>query len=192
MDASVWLSVGLSLAGFGLTLRSIEARAGRLSLAVYHGLHGHIPLLSSLFLLTGLASIGFPGTVGFVGAELLVEGAVQVSPLVGIAIVIAAALNGLAVVHVYFRLFGGSRHVASIDMRTRLPERIAVLALSALLLGGGLFPQPGIAGRYRAAVELVKQRSERLAGITRAGDTRAKSLKYVAGGAAGDHGFDDN
>jgi NADH-quinone oxidoreductase subunit M len=156
----VWLSVGLSLAGFGLTLRSIEARAGRLSLDVFHGLHGHIPTLASLFLLTGLASIGFPGTVGFVGAELLVEGAVQVSPLVGIAIVVAAALNGLAVLQAYFRIFAGSRHVASIDLRTRLPERIAVLALTALLLGGGLYPQPGVSGRYNAATQLVKQRNE--------------------------------
>jgi NADH-quinone oxidoreductase subunit M len=128
----------------------------------FHGLYGHIPTLAGLFLLTGLASIGFPGTVGFVGAELLVEGAVQVSPLVGIAIVIAAALNGLAVLHAYFRIFAGSRHVASIDLRTRLSERVAVLALSALLLGGGLYPQPGVAGRYDAATQLIKQRHERL------------------------------
>ncbi len=158
----VWLSVGLSLAGFGLTLRSIEARVGRLSLDQYHGLYGHIPSLAGLFLLTGLASIGFPGTAGFVGAELLVEGAVQVSPFVGIAIVVAAALNGLAVLHAYFRIFTGSRHVASIDLRIRVPERVAVLVLSALLLGGGLYPQPGVAGRYNAAAQLVKERERRL------------------------------
>jgi NADH-quinone oxidoreductase subunit M len=158
----VWLSVGLSLAGFGLTLRSIEARAGRLSLDEFHGLYGHIPTLAGLFLLTGLASIGFPGTAGFVGAELLVEGAVQVSPFVGIAIVVAAALNGLAVLQAYFRIFTGSAHVASIDLRTRLPERVAVLALSALLLGGGLYPQPGVAGRYNAAAQLVKEREQHL------------------------------
>jgi hypothetical protein len=158
----VWLSVGLSLAGFGLTLRSIEARVGRLSLDQYHGLYGHIPSLAGLFLLTGLASIGFPGTAGFVGVELLVEGAVQVSPFVGIAIVVAAALNGLAVLHAYFRIFTGSRHVASIDLRIRFPERVAVLVLSAMLLGGGLYPQPGVAGRYNAAAQLVKERERRL------------------------------
>jgi NADH-quinone oxidoreductase subunit M len=158
----VWLSVGLSLAGFGLTLRSIEARVGRLSLDRFHGLYGHIPSLAGLFLLTGLASIGFPGTAGFVGAELLVEGAVQVSPFVGIAIVVAAALNGLAVLHAYFRIFTGSRHVASIDLRIRVPERVAVLVLSALLVGGGLYPQPGVAGRYNAAAQLVRERDRRL------------------------------
>jgi NADH-quinone oxidoreductase subunit M len=182
----VWLSVGLSLTGFGLTLRSIEARAGRLSLDVYHGLHGHIPTLSSLFLLTGLASIGFPGTIGFVGAELLVEGAVQVSPLVGIAIVVAAALNGLAVLHAYFRLFAGTPHVASINLQVRLPERIAVLALSALLLGGGLYPQPGVTSRHNAALELMDQRNKLIyaAGsvrdaVSRNGTEPSKNLESI-------------
>ena len=45
---------------------------------MFHGLYEHTPGLAALFLVTGLASIGFPGTVGFVGAELLVDGIVQV------------------------------------------------------------------------------------------------------------------
>ena len=106
------------MAGFGLTLRRVEARTGRLSLDKFHGLYEHTPGLAALFLITGLASIGFPGTVGFIGAELLVDGAVQVYPLVGIAVVVAAALNGLAVLHVYFRVFTGTRHFASIDLRS--------------------------------------------------------------------------
>jgi NADH-quinone oxidoreductase subunit M len=155
---SVWLSVGLCLAGFGLTLRSIEARAGRLSLGEYHGLYEHVPTLAAFFLLTGLASIGFPGTVGFVGVELLVEGAVQVSPFVGVAVVVAASLNSLAVLHAYFRVFTGTRHASSIDLRSRPPERIAVMTLTLLILGGGLYPQPGVSSRYHAAVELVEMR----------------------------------
>lgn len=158
-----WLSVGLSMAGFGLTLRVIEARTGRLSIDEFHGLYTHTPRLAALFLITGLASIGFPGTVGFVGTELLVEGAVQIYPLVGIAIVVAAALNGLAVLHIYFRVFAGTRHVASIDLSSRPPERMAVLILSALILGGGLYPQPGVASRYEVATGLVEQRAQRLA-----------------------------
>jgi ABC-type dipeptide/oligopeptide/nickel transport system ATPase component len=34
-------------------------------------------LLAVCFLLTGLASVGFPGTLGFVGSEMLVDGAVE-------------------------------------------------------------------------------------------------------------------
>ncbi len=66
----VWFSVGLSLVGFGLTLRALEARRGRLFLRDFQGLYDHTPTLAVCFGLTGLASVGFPGTVGFVGMEL--------------------------------------------------------------------------------------------------------------------------
>ncbi|MCA8998041.1 MAG: oxidoreductase [Planctomycetaceae bacterium] len=156
----VWISVGLALGGFGLTLRSIEARTGRLTLGEFHGLYEHIPMLAALFLVTGLASIGFPGTLGFIGTELLVEGAVQVAPLVGAAVVLATTLNGLAVLHAYFRVFTGKRHQTSIDIRSRWGERVAVLTLILLLFGGGLWPQPGVASRFHAATELIAQRQE--------------------------------
>lgn len=156
----VWLSVALALTGFGLTLRSVEARTGRLSLAGYHGLYEKVPILAGFFLLTGLASIGFPGTLGFVGAELLIEGAVQASPILGALVVLAAALNGLAVLKAYFRVFTGTRHPATIDLRSRPAERIAVLVLTLLIIGGGLWPQPGVASRYHAAAELVAARKQ--------------------------------
>ena len=133
---------------------------GRVPLTRFHGLYEHTPTLAALFLLTGLASIGFPGTIGFVGIELLVEGAVGVYPLIGMAVVIAAALNGIAILHAYFRVFTGQRFHVSISFRARLPERFAVLVLTALILGGGLYPQPGVLSRYHAAVELLRQRGQ--------------------------------
>ncbi len=166
----VWLSVGLSLAGFGLTLRSVESRTGRVTLDRFHGLYEQTPTLAALFLLTGLASIGFPGTVGFVGLELLIEGAVTVYPLVGMAVVVAAALNGIAILHAYFRIFTGTTHTASISLRARLSERVAVLILAVLILGGGLFPQPGVSSRYHAADALIKLRD-----VPQADDQRVAS-----------------
>ncbi len=158
----VWLSVGISLHGFGLTLRSVEARAGRLSLDSFHGLYEHMPMLAALFLLTGLSSIGFPGTVGFVGSELLVEGAVDAYPYVGVMVVLAAAINGIAVLYAYFRLFTGSVHHGSASLRSRPAERIAIVTLSVLIIGGGLGPQPGVSSRYHAATELIARRAPQL------------------------------
>ncbi|MGN6544026.1 MAG: proton-conducting transporter transmembrane domain-containing protein [Aureliella sp.] len=154
----LWISVGLSLTGFGITLRSIEARIARISLAEFHGLYTQMPMLTGFFLLTGLASIGFPATIGFVGMELLIDGAVEFYPLVGTLVVIAAAFNGIAVLMAYFRIFTGRRYPTSIPMRTRPRESIAVLTLSLLILGGGLWPQPNIASRYHAAKKLTEQR----------------------------------
>ncbi len=158
----VWLSVGLSLTGFGITLRSIESRLGRISLSDFHGLYEQMPMLAGFFLLTGMASIGFPATVGFIGLELLVEGVVEVYPMIGTAVVLAAAFNGIAIMFVYFRIFTGKRHTSPVSLRIRRTEQIAVLILSALILGGGLVPQPGVSSRHHAAVELGKQRRRAL------------------------------
>ncbi|WP_182866780.1 proton-conducting transporter transmembrane domain-containing protein [Rhodopirellula sp. JC639] len=154
----LWLSVGLSLTGFGITLRCIEARISRVALADYHGLYRQMPMLAGFFLLTGLAAIGFPATVGFVGMELLIEGAVDVYPFVGTMVVIAAALCGITVLSAYFRIFTGHPTRTLVPMHARPAERIAVLVLTVLILGGGLVPQPGVASRYHAAKELTRLR----------------------------------
>lgn len=158
---ALWVSAALSLTGLGLTLRALEARFGRLSLGKFYGLYDHSPALAVCFLVTGLASVGFPGTLGFVATELLVDGAVQVNLLVGLAVILVAAINGIALVRAYFRLFTGARHVSTVSLAITPRERLAVLTLVVLILGGGLFPQPGIASRYHAAMTILRDRESR-------------------------------
>ena len=141
-----------------MTLRSVEARIGRITLDRYHGMYEHTPTLAGMFMLTGLASIGFPGTLGFVGMELLIEGAVGVFPFVGLAVLMAATLNGIAIMRAYFRIFTGRRFQTTAILRSRASERFALLVLTFLVLGGGLWPQPGVASRYHAAQELLRLR----------------------------------
>jgi NADH-quinone oxidoreductase subunit M len=155
----VWLSAGVALGGFGLTLRALEARRGRLALVEFQGLYEHMPNLAMLFMLTGLASVGFPGTFGFVGTELLVDGAVEAYPYVGIAVVIAAALSGIAVVRVYFLLFTGTRYTSTVSLIIGARERVAVRTIAALILIGGLLPQYLVASRYLAAEEILHRRA---------------------------------
>jgi NADH-quinone oxidoreductase subunit M len=183
---ALWFSVTLSLAGLGLTLRALEARFGRLALTGYRGLYDTSPALAVCFLLTGLASVGFPGTPGFVSAELLVDGAVEANLWVGLGVIVAAAINGIAVVRAYLLLFTGARHSPSVPLGISLRERLAVLTLAALILGGGLYPQPGIASRHAAAKEILAERT----GVSRAagGDdllgTNQRAAAYAA--AAGE------
>ncbi|MCX7418985.1 MAG: proton-conducting transporter membrane subunit [Planctomycetia bacterium] len=168
----VWLSSCLALSGFGLTLRALESRCGRLSLTNFQGHYEHTPNLAMCFVLTGLASVGFPGTFGFVGTELLVDGAVEAYPHVGVAVVLAAALNGIAVVQTYFRLFTGTRYVSSVSLQIREGERYSVLGLAALILIGGLCPQPNIASRHHAAHELLNKRQ------SLSGDVRPAEVEH--------------
>lgn len=76
-----------------LTLRVLEARYGRLTLTEFRGLYERSPALAVCFLVTGLASIGFPCTLGFVGAEMFVDGAVGASPVLGVAVASASTAS---------------------------------------------------------------------------------------------------
>ncbi|MDX1947820.1 MAG: proton-conducting transporter membrane subunit [Pirellulaceae bacterium] len=158
----LWFSVIISLGGFGLTLRAVEARFGRLALVDHHGLYEHSPALAICFLLTGLASVGFPGTLGFISTELLVDGAIVANPLVGVGVVAATMLNGIAVVRAYFLLFTGARHASMVQLGIRRRERFAVLTLAALILGGGIYSKPGVLSREKAAEALLHERQRRV------------------------------
>jgi NADH-quinone oxidoreductase subunit M len=162
----IWLSVGISLLGFGICLRSVEGRIGRVSLRSYHGLFESMPSLAGFFLLTGLASIGFPGTVGFIAMELLIEGAIEYYPLVGAVIVITGAGNGITVTRTYFRIFTGKSNRSTVPIGLKTSERISILCLSALILCGGLLPQLMVTNRYHAAIELNSRSTRTNAGPT--------------------------
>ena len=155
---SVWFSVALSLTGLGLTLRCVEARTGPLSLKHFHGLYSHMPHLAGFFLLTGLSAVGFPCTIGFTGTELLVEAAIEISPWVGGVVVVSTAINGIAILQAYFRIFTGTTHHSTIPLASVRSERIAIMTFTLLLIGAGLWPQPGVHSRYDAAVELLDHR----------------------------------
>lgn len=155
----LWISAALSLAGLGLVLRAVESRIGRFTLARFLGLYTQVPTLAALFLLTGLALVGFPGTIGFVGSELLIEGSAVLHPAEGLVVVSTAALNGVAILRAYLRTFTGTSRSARPVLAIRNRERIAVLLLAGLVIGGGVLPQPGVSSRYRAAEHLLRSRS---------------------------------
>ncbi len=160
----IWISVGLALTGFGLSVRSIESRTGRLDLTYFHGLYEQVPLLAVTFLLTGLAAVGFPGTFGFVGTELIVDGATTIYPAVGTLVVFAAALNGIAILRAFFHIFAGAPYTSTFNLRARWPEKAAILVILGLLIGLGIAPQPTVESRNHAAQRLLATRAGHIEG----------------------------
>lgn len=173
----LWFSVILSVGGFGLVLRALEGRFGRLGLTEYRGLYDSSPTLAVCFLLAGLACVGFPGTLGFIATDLLVDGAIEANLPLGLAVVAATALNGIAILRAYLLLFTGTRHSSTVSLRLGLRERFALLTLLALLLGGGLFPQPGVVSRHLAAEQLLNQRKELASSRSQQAAARRHSLR---------------
>lgn len=156
---TLWVSSIISLTGLGVTLRALEARRGTFSLAQFHGGYDRMPILASSFLILGLASVGIPGTLGFVAEEMLVHGAVRTFPAFGFLVAGAAALNGITVLRSYASLFCGvpssPRHEY---LRPR--ERLAVLALVVLLLAGGILPSQVVRREASAASQLLSGRPD--------------------------------
>ena len=156
----VWLGSTVSIVGLGLTLRSVEARFGRLSMTRYLGLYNQIPRLATLFLITGLAFVGFPGTIGFVSVELLVDGVLHHNPWLASLLVASAALSGLAVLRTYFVIFTGRTFQSSVSLRSLWMERTAIILLVLIVIGGSLFPQSFTESRLTAAKELLQRREK--------------------------------
>jgi NADH-quinone oxidoreductase subunit M len=163
---SLWMSIGIALMSLGVILRALEGRVGRVSLDRYHGLFRQMPMLAAFFLLALLASIGFPGTVGFVGVELLVECSVTSSPFFAVIILLVVTINAVAAMRFYFRIFTGSPAPATISMQPRPAELAVIWIFTAMIVLGGLFPQAGVDTRYHAAQELIQRRNQHIEPIT--------------------------
>ena len=157
----VWLSAGLAFAGLARCVLVLEARRGRLDLTTYHGGYERMPLLAISFLCMGLACTGYPGTLGFVGQELLVDGAVDAFPVMGFAVVIASALTGLAVLRMYFSLFCGQPHAPTHSVvRFGLERREAwtFITLVIALIAFGIAPRPLVDSRFAASEDILRTR----------------------------------
>ena len=158
-----WLSAGLGFAGLARCVLVLEARRGRLDLTTYHGGYERLPLLAISFLCMGLACTGFPGTLGFVAQELLVNGAIQAFPVMGFAVVVTSALTGVAVLRMYFSLFCGRPEVRShpaVTLGLTKREAITFVAVVITLVGFGIAPRPLVDSRFEASDQILSLRQK--------------------------------
>lgn len=155
----LWISSALAFTGMARTVLALEARRGRLDLTRHHGGYERMPLLAASFLVLGLACTGFPGTLGFIGEEMLIQGAVHGFPALGFLVLGASALTGLAVLRMYFSLFCGRRSRAP-ELGLRRRESIVFAAIAAALVIAGLIPQPIVESRLRASDEMMVERAD--------------------------------
>jgi NADH-quinone oxidoreductase subunit M len=151
----LWASATLSLAALAFSIRAIEARFGRLSLDRHHGHYEQVPGLAVSFLFTGLACVGFPGTVGFLPMELLFAGSVEHGLWVSFTLAIAAMLNGIAILRAYFALFTGRRPLTAISLPITRLERVGVVLIALIIFAGAWLPPGIVASRHRVAESLL-------------------------------------
>lgn len=136
----MWIVMALAMAGFTMAIAALEARRGALDISVPNGNFSRTPMLATAFLLLGFATVGLPGTLGFVAEDLLVQGSVDRFPIRGMSLIVATAFNGITVMKSFFALFCGTPdHNNAPGLTVR--EKLALNSLLVLLVLAGLWPR---------------------------------------------------
>ena len=158
----VMVSHGISTGALFLLLGMLYERRHTRLIDEFGGIARVAPMLTGAFVITALASIGLPGTSGFVGEFLALLGAFEKRPYLAIIAttgVIFAAYYMLPMVQkMFFNRLTKPENRAVQDLSRR---EIAVLApLLALMIILGVYPTP-VLERMEPSVRAVLERVER-------------------------------
>jgi NADH-quinone oxidoreductase subunit M len=148
------LSHGIVSAALFLVVGVVYDRLHTREIARYGGLADNMPKYAAVFMLFMLASVGLPGTSGFVGEFLSLIGTFQVNTLVAFLATTGIILGAAYMLYLYRRVVFGS--ITRDDVRAMLdlsPREVAFFApMIALVLWMGVYPnsflkpmQPSIA-----------------------------------------------
>jgi NADH-quinone oxidoreductase subunit M len=157
----VMISHGVSTGALFLLLGMLYERRHTREIEAFGGLAKVAPMLATAFVITALASIGLPGTSGFVGEFLALLGAFETHP--GLAIVattgvIFAAYYMLPMVQKIF--FNALDRPENQEVKDLTGREVAVLApLLALMILIGWHPTP-VLERMEPSVRAVLERVE--------------------------------
>jgi NADH-quinone oxidoreductase subunit M len=135
------LTMGCCFAGLISCLYLMEWHLGELRAGRFHGLQEKNPLLASLFLLFSLCAMALPFSMGYAGEDLVFHAVISQHPVVGVGLILAAAVNGIALFRVVTFAFRG-RRVDPLDSTIALSQvqKTALAVLLGVLLLFGLFP----------------------------------------------------
>ncbi len=136
------LSHGIVSAALFLCVGVIYDRIHTREIARYGGLADRMPLYAFVFMLFTMASIGLPGTSGFVGEFLVLIGAFQVSLWLALLGSFGMVLGAAYMLYLYRRVIFGK--LVRPDLRSILdlsPREVAIFApLAILTLWLGIYP----------------------------------------------------
>ncbi|HTG39311.1 NADH-quinone oxidoreductase subunit M [Sphingomonas sp.] len=158
----VMLSHGLVSGALFLCVGVIYDRLHTREIARYGGLANNMPRYAILFLLFTMASIGLPGTSGFVGEFLSLAGTYQVSTWMTLICTTGIILGAAYMLYLYRRVVWGEIKSDDVRVMPDLSKReMALLTpVAAVVLWMGVYPESFIAP-MRADVTTLLERIDR-------------------------------
>ncbi|KLE35450.1 NADH-quinone oxidoreductase subunit M [Aurantiacibacter luteus] len=160
----IMLSHGLVSGALFLCVGVIYDRLHTREIARYGGLAINMPKYAVLFLLFTMASIGLPGTSGFVGEFLSLAGIYQASSWAAFVATTGIILGAAYMLYLYRRIaFGQQVNADAAAMPDLSARELLLLApIAAVVLWMGVYPESFLAP-MRADIELLDQRLDRAA-----------------------------
>ena len=143
----VMLSHGLVSGALFLCVGVIYDRLHTREIARYGGLATNMPYYALFFLLFTMASIGLPGTSGFVGEFLSLAGIYQISSTVALVCTTGIILGAAYMLYLYRRVaFGAQSNADAAAMPDITAREWAMMApIAAAVLWMGVYPETFLA-----------------------------------------------
>ena len=156
------INLGFTTAGLFFLAGFLYDRLGNTLLENCGGIASKMPLLATFFLIIGMASIGLPGTNGFVGEFLILLGAFQAHWIYGVV-----AVSGVIFAAAYFlwyyerAIFGPiGEKVPQVLKDLTQRESIIAVSLCVMIFWIGLYPSPFLR-MVNGSVQAVVDRLDR-------------------------------
>ncbi len=153
------LSHGIVSAALFLIVGVVYDRIHSRDIDAYGGLVHRMPVYAVVFMLFMLASVGLPGTSGFIGEFLVLMGLFEVHTGVAALVATGLVLGAVYMLYLYRRVVFGKLtkdHLKSIlDLS---PREMAVFApLILLVLWMGIYPSSFLEPMHASVAQLVEQ-----------------------------------
>ena len=136
-------SHGIMTALFFALVGVVYDRTHTRDISVFQGLSKRMGVTAAFFAVAGLTSLGLPGLSGFIAEFLVFVGLFNTYPALAVLGIIGAAITAVYILRLLAKVFFGP-----LDERwEKLPdasnlEKASMLALVAVLIFGGVYPQP--------------------------------------------------
>jgi NADH-quinone oxidoreductase subunit M len=156
------INLGFSTAGLFFFAGFLGTRQQSNHLSSFGGLAKQVPLLATFLLIIGLASIGLPGTNGFVGEFLILLGAFKAKWWYGAIAVLGVIFGAAYFLWYYERAMLGplTKHVSPSIKDLHMREITIATSLCIMILWIGLYPSPFLR-IMNGSVQAVVDRLER-------------------------------
>ena len=151
------LSHGVVSGALFLCVGVVYDRLHTREIARYGGLASNMPKFALFFMLFTMASVGLPGTSGFVGEFLVLIGDYQASGWMSLVILTGIILGAAYALFLYRRVIFGDLTKDDLKLLTDLsPREVAIFVpLAAVVLWMGIYPKPFFDPIHAPVAEIV-------------------------------------